>query len=68
MIGVRDFGAYIPFHRLRRSEVAEIWGNRSEGGEKAVANYDEDSVTMAVAAGLNCFNRTDPQSIVRLNP
>jgi len=25
-------------------------------GEKAVANYDEDSVTMAVAAGMDCLN------------
>jgi hypothetical protein len=25
-------------------------------GEKAVANFDEDSITMAVAAGLNAIN------------
>jgi 3-hydroxy-3-methylglutaryl CoA synthase/uncharacterized OB-fold protein len=28
-------------------------------GEKAVTNYDEDSLTMAVAAGINCLKGTD---------
>jgi 3-hydroxy-3-methylglutaryl CoA synthase/uncharacterized OB-fold protein len=28
-------------------------------GEKAIANYDEDSLTMAVAAGVDCLKGTD---------
>jgi 3-hydroxy-3-methylglutaryl CoA synthase len=32
-------------------------------GEKAVANYDEDSVTMAVAAGMNCLNGFDRDEV-----
>jgi 3-hydroxy-3-methylglutaryl CoA synthase len=32
-------------------------------GEKAVANFDEDSITMAVAAGLNALNGIDPSTV-----
>jgi 3-hydroxy-3-methylglutaryl CoA synthase/uncharacterized OB-fold protein len=34
-----------------------MWGGRSAGGAKAVAGYDEDTVTMAVAAALDCLQR-----------
>jgi 3-hydroxy-3-methylglutaryl CoA synthase len=33
------------------------------GGEKAVANFDEDSITMAVAAGLNALKGFDRSKI-----
>jgi len=33
------------------------------GGEKAVANFDEDSITMAVAAGLNALKGIDRASV-----
>jgi 3-hydroxy-3-methylglutaryl CoA synthase len=32
-------------------------------GEKAVANYDEDSLTMAVAAAVDCLNGMDREEI-----
>jgi 3-hydroxy-3-methylglutaryl CoA synthase/uncharacterized OB-fold protein len=32
-------------------------------GEKAVANYDEDSLTMAVASAIDCLNGFDRQKI-----
>jgi 3-hydroxy-3-methylglutaryl CoA synthase len=32
-------------------------------GEKAVANYDEDSVTMAVAASIDCLTGTDRNKV-----
>jgi len=34
-----------------------MWGGRSQGGARAVAGYDEDTVTMAVAAALDCLKR-----------
>jgi 3-hydroxy-3-methylglutaryl CoA synthase len=34
-----------------------MWGGRSTGGTKAVAGYDEDTVTMAVAAALDCLKK-----------
>ena len=59
MVGIKSYGAYIPFYRLSRDEMAKGWGTRSLGGEKAVANYDEDSVTMATAAALDCVKGFD---------
>ncbi len=58
MVGIKSFGAYIPRYRLGK----ETEGWRSSG-EKAVANFDEDSVTMAVAAGVNCLGEIDRESI-----
>ena len=46
MVGITSFGAYVPFYRLNRDELARAWGTRSGGGQKAVAGHDEDSVTM----------------------
>lgn len=55
MIGITSIAAYIPAYRLTRDDIAKFWGTRSLGGERAVAKYDEDSVTMAVAAVLDCL-------------
>jgi len=56
MVGITSVGIYVPTYRLSRDEIAKAWGTRSLGGEKAVANCDEDSVTMAVAAVLDCLS------------
>jgi hydroxymethylglutaryl-CoA synthase len=53
MIGITSIGAYVPMYRLSGDEIARMWGGRSPGGEKAVAGYDEDSLTMGVAAALD---------------
>lgn len=52
MIGIVDIEAYIPNYRLPGSVVSTVWGKKAKG-ERAVANYDEDSITMAVGALLN---------------
>lgn len=54
-IGISAHGAYVPKARLPRDLIAAEWGGFSMGGEKAVANHDEDSLTLAVGAALNCF-------------
>ncbi|MCK5653963.1 MAG: hydroxymethylglutaryl-CoA synthase [Dehalococcoidia bacterium] len=59
MIGIKSYGAYIPIYRLSESELARAWGGRGGRGEIAVANYDEDSITMAVEAAIDCLNGTD---------
>ena len=62
MIGITSCGAYIPRYRLNRKTIfaAMGWFNAATAafarGEKAVANYDEDSITMAVAAATDCLN------------
>ena len=59
--GILSVGAYIPRRRLQRSVIhaANSWfAPNLRGlarGEKAIANWVEDSVTMAVDAGRDCF-------------
>jgi hydroxymethylglutaryl-CoA synthase len=56
-VGISAYGVYIPRYRLSRQTIAEAMSWLSPGalpGEKAVANYDEDSITMAVAAAIDC--------------
>ncbi|MDY7037080.1 MAG: zinc ribbon domain-containing protein [Thermodesulfobacteriota bacterium] len=48
MVGITSFGAYIPLWKLKREAISQ--GGR---GEKSVANFDEDSLTMAVSAAIN---------------
>ena len=58
MAGISSFGAYVPRYRL---------GAETEGGnspqERSIANFDEDSVTMAVAAGIDCLRGQDRQAV-----
>ena len=54
MAGIAAYGAYIPRYRLGPETVG--WNSRQE---RAVANFDEDSVTMAVAAGSDCLAGRD---------
>ena len=68
MIGITSYGAYVPLHRLGRAELHRAWGGigmlgMSVPGEKAVASYDEDSITMAVEAAIDCMDGTDPKAI-----
>jgi 3-hydroxy-3-methylglutaryl CoA synthase len=66
MIGITSYGAYIPRLRLQRKAVAQAnaWfqPNFVAGakGERSMANYDEDAVTMAVEAGRDCLPAADP--------
>jgi 3-hydroxy-3-methylglutaryl CoA synthase len=62
MPAIKSTGAYIPFYRLKREEIARAWGVPGRG-EKAIANHDEDSLTLAVEAGRDCLKGIDRQSI-----
>lgn len=59
MVGIKSYGVYVPFHRLERAEIAKFWGGFRVPGEKAVANFDEDSVTMGVEACRDCLKGID---------
>ena len=60
MVGITSYGAYIPLQRISRKTISAATGWSASAaslpGEKAVANYDEDSLTMAVAAAIDCLN------------
>src|SRR4029079_8058133 len=58
MAGITDFGAYIPLHRLGPATEGFTGAN-----ERAVANFDEDSITMAVAAIGDCVAGGDRTAV-----
>ncbi len=58
MIGIISFGAYIPLWRLSRKAIAE-----GSQGEKAMAGVDEDSITMAVGAAMDCLRSLNRQEV-----
>jgi len=62
-IGIVTYGAYIPIYRLSAETLSQTWGKPLTHGEKAVANWDEDSLTMAVEATTNCLKGVDRQRI-----
>jgi 3-hydroxy-3-methylglutaryl CoA synthase len=60
-VGITGYGAYIPRLRLSRKAVvqANAWfapqfASRAKGS-RAMANWDEDCITMAVAAARDCL-------------
>ena len=55
MAGILAVSAYVPRYRLPREVIAKEWGGAPGPGERAVANHDEDSLTMAVNAALNAL-------------
>jgi len=63
LVGIKRYGAYIPFNRLERKKIGEAHGKKAAAGERAVCNYDEDSITMAVAAALECTEGYDCSQI-----
>jgi len=58
MAGITSYGAYIPRYRLGRETAG--WGIPIE---KPVGNFDEDSLTMAVAAGMDCIEGLDRSAV-----
>ncbi len=60
-VGIVSFGAYVPRLRLQRKAMAaaNAWFNPSVAGlgkgERSMANWDEDAVTMAVEAARDAL-------------
>ena len=63
MVGITAYGAYIPWHRLSKQLVAKTWNGFAPPGERSVAYYDEDSITMAVAASQDCLSGLDEKKV-----
>lgn len=59
MYGIKSYGTYVPFYRLKKATIAAAYGGAGKKGEKAVAYYDEDSLTMAVAAAMEAAGAAD---------
>jgi len=58
MVGITSYGAYLPLYRLGGQTVG--WSGLVE---KAIASFDEDSITMATAAAIDCMNNMDRSTI-----
>lgn len=63
MAGITSYGAYIPLWRLSRDAIAAAWGRNSLGGERSVANNDEDTLTMASEAASDCLNGVNREGV-----
>ena len=69
MIGITSYGAYIPRLRLDRSSIYQSIGWFAPAliavaqGERSMCNWDEDSVTMAVAASRDCLLGKDKSTV-----
>src|SRR5688500_12089594 len=50
MPSIVAYGAYVPYHRLKRSEIAAVLGEGGGKGTRSVASYDEDTTSMGVEA------------------
>ncbi|MGE0860905.1 MAG: 3-oxoacyl-[acyl-carrier-protein] synthase III C-terminal domain-containing protein [Gammaproteobacteria bacterium] len=63
--GILSFGAYLPPLRITRQAILAAVGWAVPGlrglaaGERTVANWDEDSITLAVEAGRDCLAGID---------
>lgn len=62
-VGISRVGAYVPRYRLKRDDIAEAWKRKALPGERSVANTDEDSLTLAVAAAVSALNGFDRSTI-----
>ena len=55
-MSIVGYGVYIPTYRIKREEIANVWGGGAEGvTEKSVVGMDEDITTMAVEAARNAL-------------
>ncbi|ADK86486.1 short-chain dehydrogenase/reductase SDR [Desulfarculus baarsii DSM 2075] len=67
MIGIKSYGGYIPRLRLNRMSIVQAMGWFAPAiitvaqGERSFCNWDEDSLTMAVAAARDCLKGMDKQ-------
>jgi hydroxymethylglutaryl-CoA synthase len=55
MAGIISYGVYLPNYQMSGGVLQRAWGRPAGKGIKVVSNYDEDSLTMAVAASLECL-------------
>lgn len=66
MRGLISVAGYLPHWRLSRTAVAAVLGGNQGKGTRTVASYDEDSLTMAVAAGRQALGRAGATEVAAL--
>lgn len=66
MAGITGYASYLPAIRIRAEEFKKAWGSAGGGfKEKAVADFDEDTVTMGYEAARAVLRKkqVDPKDI-----
>src|SRR4030042_879564 len=66
MVGIKSYGAYIPRYRINHNTIflsVGFLGTFPAPGENAVANYDEDTLSMAVAADIDCLSGMERERV-----
>ncbi|MBI5585268.1 MAG: SDR family NAD(P)-dependent oxidoreductase [Deltaproteobacteria bacterium] len=69
MIGIVSYGGYLPRLRLNRMSIFQEMGWFAPAivmvaqGERSFCNWDEDSLTMAVAASQDCLRGLDKSRV-----
>jgi hydroxymethylglutaryl-CoA synthase len=60
LLGISGYGVYIPFYRIKLKEIATAWKEDSQpSGEKAVAYFDENVLTLAYNACRNAIKHAE---------
>ncbi|MFA4917406.1 MAG: 3-oxoacyl-[acyl-carrier-protein] synthase III C-terminal domain-containing protein [Syntrophales bacterium] len=63
MVGIKKIAVHLPYYRLSKKTIGAAWGTAAGAGERRVANFDEDSVTMAIEAGFKCLKQENRDEI-----
>jgi 3-hydroxy-3-methylglutaryl CoA synthase/NAD(P)-dependent dehydrogenase (short-subunit alcohol dehydrogenase family)/putative sterol carrier protein len=69
MIGITAYGAYLPRLRLERMSIFQNMGWFAPAivmvaqGERSMCNWDEDALTMAVAASQDCLQGRNKKAL-----
>ena len=73
MVGIVAFGGYVPRLRLQRQAIFSATGWFNSGlaglatGERAIASWDEDVITMGVEAARDCLGSRERSIVARLS-
>jgi 3-hydroxy-3-methylglutaryl CoA synthase/NAD(P)-dependent dehydrogenase (short-subunit alcohol dehydrogenase family) len=68
-VGIISYGGYLPKRRIARSTIYQNIGWYMPAllsvaqGERSFCNWDEDSLTMAVAASQNCLSQQNKDAV-----
>jgi hydroxymethylglutaryl-CoA synthase len=64
--GIKTYAGYVPFRRLDRAAIAQVFGGAPRRGQRSVASFDEDTTTMAFEAArltLRGIDATTPDAL-----
>src|SRR5258708_15455926 len=66
MAGSFSYGPSVPYRRPKGSAIGAVLGTPAGKGERAIASFDEDSVSMAVEAARDALKSAPPGDVQAL--